>query len=374
MAHKIAEKVNEAGGRVFFVGGYVRDRIMNLANKDIDIEVHGIEAGTLAEILDSLGELLTMGASFEIMKLRHYDLDIALPVDIDGGAYKAALRRDFTMNALMQDVLTGEILDFFGGIGDIESRTIKHVSSKTFTADPLRVLRAARFAACLNFDIDSETKNFASLVNIESLPNERVINELSITLLKAVRPSKFFEALQEMSQADYYFPGIKNFELIDSVAEVRDSAQEKLYFMIASLCVDLDLPEKFLTRLTSEEKLIKYVLNMLDLLKRINFAVSERDYMKIFDDSICGSDLLLLSGIIYGDRRCERENFFALYNSRMREPYLMGRDLIINGVKPGALMGEALKFAHDLRLMGVNKDEQLTRTLKFLRECEAKNL
>ena len=353
----------------------MRDKIMNLANKDIDIEVHGVEAGTLAEILDSLGELLTMGASFEIMKLRHYDLDIALPVDLYGGEYKAALRRDFTVNALMQDVLTGEILDFFGGIGDIESRTIKQVSEKTFTADPLRVLRAARFAACLDFDIDSETKKFASLVNIESLPSERVINELSRALLKSVRPSKFFESLQEMSQANYYFPGIKNFELINSAAEIRDSAQEKLYFMTAALCAEVDSPEKFLTRLTSEEKLIKYVLNMCELVKKINFAVSEHDYMKIFDESICGSDLLLLSRIIYGDSGMDaREKFFALYNSRMGEPYIMGRDLIINGVKPGALMGGALKFAHSLRLEGVNKSEQLTRTLEFLRECEAKNL
>ena len=81
-------------------------------------------------------------------------------------------------------------------------------------------------------------------------------------------------------------------------------------------------------------------------------------------------DLLLFSRLIdeNDSKYNERENFLELYNSRMNEPYLMGRDLIESGIKPGALMGEALKFAHELRLAGLNKNEQLTRTLKFIRE------
>ena len=137
MAHKIASAVQQAGGRTYFVGGYVRDLLLGRDNKDIDIEVHGISVQNLERILDTLGERLTMGVSFGIMGLRHYDLDIAMPrsetatgcghkdfeifVDPFIGEAKAASRRDFTMNALMQDVLTGEILDFFGGKEDILS-------------------------------------------------------------------------------------------------------------------------------------------------------------------------------------------------------------------------------------------------------------
>ena len=128
MARRIAEAVAGAGGRTYYVGGCVRDRLMGLENKDIDIEVHGVTVPALEAILDGLGQRTAMGASFGIMGLRHYDLDIAMPrsekatgrghkdfavfVDPFIGEEKAALRRDFTMNARMQDVLTGEVLDY----------------------------------------------------------------------------------------------------------------------------------------------------------------------------------------------------------------------------------------------------------------------
>ena len=372
MANNIAQKIKEFGGRAYFVGGYVRDSVMGLANKDIDIEIHGVEINSLAKILDSLGEVMRMGASFEIFKLRHYDLDIALPLDIYGGERKAALRRDFTVNALMQDILTGEILDFFGGLDDIDSRIIKQVSSKSFQDDPLRVLRAARFAACLDFKIDDETKKFASRVSLDSLASERVFNEIERALLKAVRPSIFFESLREMWQINYWLSeleNVKDFELLATVAKIRENASEKLYFMMSALCLEIDECENFLTRLTSEDKLIKYVLNMRDLTEKIKLADNENDYMKIFDESICPNDLLLISRLLVNESKYnELENFLELYNSRMNEPYLMGRDLIESGVKPGALMGDALKFAHKLRLAGINKDGQLIQTLKFIRE------
>ena len=135
MTKRIAAAVSEAGGRTFYVGGYVRDQILGKDNKDIDIEVHGIPVQKLEQILDMLGRSTKMGASFGIWGLQHYDIDISMPraekagrqgyKDFEGsvdpfvGYEKAAIRRDFTMNALMQDVLTEEILDFFGGITDV---------------------------------------------------------------------------------------------------------------------------------------------------------------------------------------------------------------------------------------------------------------
>ena len=79
MARRIAERVTEAGGRTYFVGGLVRDLILHKENKDIDIEIHGISCEKLEEILDDLGERTVMGASFGIFGLRHFDLDIAMP-------------------------------------------------------------------------------------------------------------------------------------------------------------------------------------------------------------------------------------------------------------------------------------------------------
>ena len=76
MARRIAEAVRNAGGHTYFVGGFVRDALLGRENKDIDIEVHEIPVAALEAILDGLGERLTMGASFGVMGLRHYDLDI----------------------------------------------------------------------------------------------------------------------------------------------------------------------------------------------------------------------------------------------------------------------------------------------------------
>ena len=207
MARRVAEAVQQAGGRTYFVGGYVRDLLLGRENKDIDIEVHGVSVQCLEGILDQLGERLTMGASFGVMGLRHYDLDIAMPrsetangrghkdfeifVDPFLGEDKAASRRDFTMNALMQDALTGEILDFFGGKDDILHRRIRHVNDQTFAEDPLRVFRAAQFAARFGFEVAEETTALSSTMDVTALPGERIMLELEKALLKAPKPSLF---------------------------------------------------------------------------------------------------------------------------------------------------------------------------------------
>lgn len=177
MAKKIAEKVSEKGGRTFFVGGFVRDKLLGKENKDIDIEIHNITPEDLRKVLNTLGTVTEMGASFGILGLKGFDIDIAQPrtekatgrghkdfevfVDPFIGFDKAARRRDFTINALMEDVLTGEILDFFGGKEDLKNGIIRHVDKNTFIEDPLRVLRAAQFAARFNFKVANETIELA---------------------------------------------------------------------------------------------------------------------------------------------------------------------------------------------------------------------
>ena len=139
LAVKIAEKAAAAGGRVYFVGGFVRNKMAGLGGDsptDIDIEVHGLEAEKLREILGGFGTLLEYGSSFGIFGLSGSGLDIAMPrkehatgrghrdfeIDVDPfiGTKAAAGRRDFTVNSMMEDILTGEIIDHFGGRSDLE--------------------------------------------------------------------------------------------------------------------------------------------------------------------------------------------------------------------------------------------------------------
>ena len=443
MTQRIAAEVRKAGGRTFFVGGFVRDLLMGRENKDIDIEVHEIPVSALEAILDGLGERLTMGASFGVMGLRHYDLDIAMPrsevatgrghkdfavfVDPYLGAEKAARRRDFTVNAMMQDVLTGEVLDFFGGREDLARKRIRHVDDLTFAEDPLRVFRAAQFAARFGFTVAEETTALSAGMDGTALAGERVMGELEKALLKASTPSVFFEELKKMRQLSCWFPELEalsgvpqnpvhhpegdvwthTMQVLDEAAALREEAKEPLWFMLAALCHDfgkaaateeingalhaygherlgLPLARRFLGRITSEVKLTKYVLNMTELHMQPNNKAREashdKAFMTLFDQSVCPEDLLLLAkadhmgrlgpgmrrepaAAAYAETERRLREMLALYQDRMNRPYVMGRDLIAAGMQPGPLISEALAYAHKLRLAGVPKEEQLRQTL-----------
>ncbi|MBQ6926989.1 MAG: HD domain-containing protein [Oscillospiraceae bacterium] len=448
MARAVAEAAAREGGRCYYVGGYVRDRLLGRDNKDIDIEVHGIPVETLERILDSLGERLTMGASFGIMGLRHYDLDIAMPrsetatgrghkdfavfVDPFLGPEKAARRRDFTMNAMMEDVLTGEILDFFGGRADMERGILRHVDGASFGEDPLRVLRGAQFAARFGFTIAGETRALSARMDLAALPGERVMGELEKALLKAAAPSVFFEELRLMGQLTRWFPELEaligvpqnpvfhpegdvwqhSMQVLDEAAGLRAKAAEPLWFLLAALCHDLGkaaatqeidgvlhaydheklglpLVQSFLQRLTREAKLTEYVLNMTQLHMRPNMLVSSgagvKSYMKMFDLSVCPGDLLLLAeadlmGCLgpdgdrealqrdYAPTRAKLREMLSLFEARMQEPYLMGRDLIEAGFAPGPQFAAVLEETHKLRLAGRPKQEQMKYALAVLRK------
>lgn len=134
-ARRIAQAVRPLGGSVYYVGGCVRDRLLGRESKDLDIEVHGVTPQQLEAVLDRMGGRRTVGASFGVYGLAGCGLDIAMPrrevavgrghrdftVEVDPwlGPERAARRRDFTVNALMEDVLTGQVLDFFGGREDL---------------------------------------------------------------------------------------------------------------------------------------------------------------------------------------------------------------------------------------------------------------
>ena len=452
MARRVAEAVAREGGRTYYVGGLVRDRLLGRDNKDIDIEVHGLTVQTLENILDSLGERLTMGASFGIMGLRHHELDIAMPrsetatgrghkdfavfVDPFIGEEKAARRRDFTMNALMQDVLSGEILDFFGGQEDMKHGLIRHVDDGSFVEDPLRALRAAQFAARFGFTVAEETAALSSTMDLTALPGERIMGELEKALLKADKPSIFFEELRRMRQLHDWFPELEaliglrqnqnyhpegdvwthTMQVLDEAAALRPSAKKPLWFMLSVLCHDMGksvttveidgvfhayehekkgLPtvKGFLRRLTREVKLIAYVLNMTELHMKPNMLVGNgaqvKSYMRMYDRSVCPEDLLLLAKADhlgraapgsggeallyeYAGTESRLREMLALYYDRMSQPHLMGRDLVGAGLEPGPLFTAALACAHKLRLAGRPKEEQLKYALSFVQQQNRK--
>lgn len=401
MARRIAGAVAAAGGRTYFVGGIVRDWLMGRPGKDVDIEVHGIPVKALEALLDGLGKRTEMGASFGVMGLRHYDIDIAMPrseratgrghkdfeVSVDPyiGPERAAMRRDFTINAMMKDVLTGEVLDFFGGRRDLAAGVVRHVSDVTFPEDPLRVFRAAQFAARFGFAVDAGTVALCAGMDVTALAGERVMGELEKALVKAARPSAFFSELGRMNRLGEWFPGIMAAgaslnPTLDAAAALRDGANRPLEFMMAALCLPLEAEAatRLLARLTSEARLTRYALNMAGCWRRLEACPGdEAALMALYDDSVCPEELLLLARAaaaghgLTGERwdaaEGELRAALALYRERMAGDYLMGRDLVAAGVRPGPGMGAALAEAHRVRLMGGGKDAQMKAALDCLK-------
>lgn len=444
IAVRIAEYADAAGGRTFYVGGFVRDKIMGAENKDVDIEVHGILPDELRGILAKLGEPLEFGRSFGVFALKGEDIDIAMPrreratgtghrdfdVEVDPflGTEKAARRRDFTINSIMEDVLSGEIIDHFGGRRDLEAGVIRHIDAESFVEDPLRVLRGAQFAARFGFTIADETLELCRGIDISTLSRERVEEELKKALLKADRPSIFFEALRDMDQLDLWFPELRQLigleqdpvfhpegdvwvhtmEVLDRAAAYRDRVSDPYAFMILALTHDLGkivtteeikgrihayehetkgmpLVESFVRRLTGEKDVIGYVLNMVPLHMRPNVAAYSKPALKstnrLFDSAEAPGDLIwfaeadrpVFSGAdeFSGDRAFLMERLRA-YEETMAKPYVMGRDLIEAGLEPGEDFAEILAYAHKLRLAGIKRDSALKQVLSYARRLRAK--
>ena len=218
---KLAETVKENGGRALLVGGCVRDFLMNAEPKDFDVEVYGIEPSKLRQILESFGKVDAIGESFTVYKIGQ-NLDVSLPRrerkvgrghkgfvvegDPEMSFEEACRRRDFTVNAILQDPLTGEIVDPFGGRRDIERKLIRVVAPETFVEDSLRVLRAAQFAARFEFEIEPETAELCRSIDLSDLPKERIWGEFEKLLLKAEKPSVGLRWFYELKIAEKLFP------------------------------------------------------------------------------------------------------------------------------------------------------------------------
>jgi tRNA nucleotidyltransferase (CCA-adding enzyme) len=207
--------IKAAGGYAVIVGGSVRDQVMGLGSKDVDIEVYFLSPEQLQGALERVASVTEAGKSFGVFKVRSgmTDIDVSLPrtdskvgpghrgfevkVDSRLDLRSACKRRDFTMNALMLDPDSGTIFDFHDGLGDIARRCIRHVDDATFGDDPLRVLRAIQFVARLGFWIHPFTVDvcFPLKDRYTELSKERVWTEWEKIGTKGIHIHKALDAL-----------------------------------------------------------------------------------------------------------------------------------------------------------------------------------
>lgn len=243
------------------------------------MEVYGLEPTRLRALLDGFGQVNVVGEAFTVYKLGH-DLDVSLPrrerkqgrghraFVIEGDPQmtiaEAALRRDFTINAILQDPLTGEIIDPFNGRLDLEQRILRAVSPETFVEDSLRVLRAAQFAARFELAIDAATVELCRKIDLTDLPPERIWGELEKLLLQARRPSIGFCWLERLGAIRQLFPEVQallgvpqeldwhpegnldvhTWLVVDRARELIDDLPyaKQVTVMLAALCHDFGKP------------------------------------------------------------------------------------------------------------------------------------
>ena len=281
-AHRSALAAAKRGWRVLIVGGYVRDTIARRKPDDIDLEVYGdFTAAELQAFLEGFDpNVSAVGASFGVFKLTvdGVDIDVSVPrrENKAGRGHKgfivepdptmtpeeAASRRDFTMNAMALDPLTGELIDPFGGADDIKANRLRHTSDK-FTEDPLRVLRGMQFCGRFVLVVARETRALCYSLKSEynALSKERIWGEWRKWAEKSEMPSFGLDFLAEtwlelypelfeivtLAQNPEYHPEGDVWEhtlfTVDAMAEICDrdgiAGEDRVVLVLAALCHDL---------------------------------------------------------------------------------------------------------------------------------------
>ncbi len=329
----ILKDLRTIGATPIIVGGSVRDYFLNIPIKDYDIEIFGINSLEIIQnCLEKFGCVKLVGKSFGVLTLRvnEYDFDFALPrtekkignthqdfeviTNANLSFKEAAIRRDFTINAIGYDFFKQEFLDPFDGINDLKTKTIKYINDITFIEDSLRVYRAVQFASRFDFEIDENTKKLCKQIvlngDLVHLPKERIYEEFKKLFLKSAKPSIGFELLRELGVLKYfqelevlidciqdpiYHPEgdvwIHTMMSLDELARILkeeniEDEYKKLYLFYGILCHDFGKPFctkeidgkitsfkheslgieptiNFLSKLTNEKKFIEIVCSLV---------------------------------------------------------------------------------------------------------------
>ena len=423
----VARQVEKAGGRAWLVGGYVRDGWLGRPTKDLDVEVFGLGIDRLEKLLAHLGEVIAVGRAFGVLRVKGLDVDFSIPrrdsrmgkghrgfrAEPDPGMTpaEAVRRRDLTVNALLLDPLTGEVLDPAGGIGDLEAGLLRAVDRRTFPEDPLRPVRVAQLVARLGFSVDPDLLVLSRGVDLSELPPERLWGEWHKLLLRAPRPSAGLAflasaellgvtpelgALIGVPQDPEWHPEGDVWEhtlrAVDAAAALRTGEEEHdLPLMLGALCHDLgkapctefmegrwrshrhegegvEPAGSLLERLGAPKRLIApvqvLVRHHLQPGRLVREGAGPRAYRRLARElSGCGVSLELLeavaradalgrdeelAGFPEGDRFLESARSLEV-ERRSPPDVVLGRHLIARGMQPGPEMGALLRQCREVQ-------------------------
>jgi tRNA nucleotidyltransferase (CCA-adding enzyme) len=329
---------------------------------------------------------------------------------------EATRRRDFTVNAMLYDPLTGELMDLWGGSRDLEARILRAVDPATFVEDSLRVLRAVQFAARLEFGIEEATADLCRGMALDDLPAERVWGEIEKLLMKAAQPSLGWEWARRLDVVGKLFPELAALEgcpqepewhpegdvwthtllcLDRGVEECEGLDRERrLTVMLALLCHDLGKPsttEMVEGRIRSYDHEAAGVAPAVALLDRLKIHTSNgydvrHQVLQLVSHHLTPSHFFknrervgegafrrlarkLEPELLYRVSRADCRGRTGTFSTEAQEwfirevrslgverlpppPLLLGRHLLELGLPPGPLIGEITRAVYEQQLDG----------------------
>ena len=429
---QITQLFKKEGADIYLVGGCVRDSLLGLSPKDIDIEIFKLPPEKIESVLAKHFKIDTVGKNFGVFLLKGYSIDVSLPrkesktglrhtdFKITGDPYMhpkdAALRRDFTINAISYDLVKEVLYDPYNGIDDLLNKHLRHISP-AFSEDPLRVLRAMQFIARFNLSVSPDTLKLCQSLTPNEIPKERIWEEWKKLLLKGHTISlglQFLEdcewlsyfpelsALTECEQDPEWHPEGNVWEhtkhCMDAFSKNRIGDDwEDLIVGLATLCHDMGKPKTtargkdgrirspqhdvegvgiakaFLARMTEQKKVFDEVLPLVSehmrphnlytnnsgdsAIRRLANKVKRIDRLiRVFQADQLGRPPLKVTEDPVSDWLAERSHHLELQASAPK-PIILGRHLLTENLEPSPIFKTLLKECFEAQLDGTFDNE-----------------
>jgi tRNA nucleotidyltransferase (CCA-adding enzyme) len=289
---KVLRAIRAAGGHPLLVGGWVRDFIIGVDSKDVDIEVYWLQVDDLERALSKVATVKEAGRSFGVFKIHSgdTDMDVSLPrkeskigaghrgfnviVDTGIGQREASARRDFTLNSIMFDPETGTIIDLHGGLEDLQAGVLRH-TSYAFGEDPLRVLRAVQFVARFGFRIHPQTIIVCQELKgeFDTLSTERIWGEFEKIGRRGKYISKAIDALLDTDWIGLWpeltlINGYDADRAVLSADFLRNKGEDRLVIVFAAMLQEAgaDLARSFLESIGCPVGIIKRIIPLVRMI------------------------------------------------------------------------------------------------------------
>jgi hypothetical protein len=354
--------VKALGGKIYQVGGAVRDKFLGKVSKDLDIVIQGVPADKIKTMLEKYGKVDMVGASFGVIKFKAHgtteEIDIAIPrterkigagytgfeVNADHSLpiEKDLERRDFTINSIAKD-LDGNVIDPFKGQDDLKKKIIRVTNPIAFKEDPLRMLRAVQFASRFGFLIEPDTMQMIreNAAAIREISGERILMEFDKIVQKG-NVNTAANLLEESGLYEHIFGVKPGFASSYWMRQVKRMSE--FIFLMVSL-TNLDPDKFFRTNLKGDVDTSREIKALMKVRDKCNGMVE--CCWKIFHINKIAPQMTRTFIVTEMYRMDEVIKHMDAMNApfSFRDLAITGDDLIAMGIPQGPKQGEILKNA-----------------------------